>query len=44
MNSDISNKPRPAIELQVEDWIDREGNPSAPIRLADLGEGDKVTY
>ena len=44
MNSDISNKPRPAIELQVEDWIDREGNPSAPIRLADLGEGYKVIY
>jgi thiol-disulfide isomerase/thioredoxin len=44
VDTDISNKPRPAIELQVEDWIDREGNRAAPLRLADLGEGYKVIY
>lgn len=33
-----------AVELRVERWIDAEGRPSAPLKLADLGEGFKVIY
>ena len=44
MDNDISNQPRPAVELQVEHWIDGEGNSATPLRLADLGQGYKVIY
>jgi hypothetical protein len=33
-----------APELRVQHWIDADGNPSAPIKLHDLGEGFKVIY
>ncbi len=44
LNNETSNKPRPAVELQVEHWIDGEGNHATPLRLADLGQSYKVIY
>ncbi|MBX9793556.1 MAG: TlpA family protein disulfide reductase [Burkholderiaceae bacterium] len=33
-----------APELRVAKWIDAQGQPTAPLKLADLGEGFKVIY
>lgn len=33
-----------APELRVQHWIDGEGQPRAPLKLADLGSGYKVIY
>lgn len=33
-----------APELRVETWIDTNGKPRAPLKLADLGDGFKVIY
>jgi len=39
-----SSEHRQAPELRVAHWIDGEGNPRAPLKLADLGPGHKVIY
>ena len=33
-----------APELRVDHWIDADGEPRAPLKLADLGDGFKVIY
>ncbi|MGD9786105.1 MAG: peroxiredoxin family protein [Hyphomicrobiaceae bacterium] len=35
---------KPAPELRVPHWIDANGKPRTPLKLADLGKGYKVIY
>lgn len=36
--------PIKAPDLRVAQWIDAQGQPTAPLKLADLGDGFKVIY
>lgn len=42
--TDHSDNPAPAAEFQVKDWVDAQGEPSAPLTLASLGDRFKVVF